>query len=457
MPNVAAAAADIATAQVSLDSALANLATTDTAPPVVVSVGDDLQALIDASPSDTTFRIKPDYVCGDINVRKPVTLQHHDLDQLPLALVAPDAVLPRIVGQIFTDAPCVLQGIGIDGDPARAGITLIVNQVDGGTVFDRVRARGSSNGQRRGMWLAAPNVAFVRSAITNIWYLNETQAILTERDSHGLLVEDSLLQASSMAFLAGGGDCWSPWRIPHNLTFRRTEFSRPPEWKGRTDMAQAKNCFELKAAIGVKADHCAFNYNWAGGQSGHAISIGVRNQNNRDPWNTVEDVELLDCTADHVSGLFIILGRDYKYPSDVIRRIHVARFRCTDLSAQTWGGFGRVVELQGGGNDIQIEDLTVVKGLGGINSFLQFTNPLYTFGRFVAKNWDVPEGTYGAAHDGTGWNNTTATPPTPPPPVRGTPTITYFLPGATWQGITVRRPAGNANWQYPVGTTVVPA
>ncbi len=457
MPDIAAAAADIALAQASLDSALARLATTDTAPAVWVNAGDNLQAMIDNEPSGTTFRIKPDWTGGDLTVRKPVTLQHHGIDELPLARIANETVLPTIRGQIFTDAPCVLQGIGIDGDPARSGITLIVNQVDGGVVFDRVRARGSASGQRRGMWLAAPNVSLHRSTITNIWYANETQAILTERDGHNLLVDDCLLQASSMPFMAGGGDCWSPWRIPHNLTFRRTEFSRPPEWRGRTDMAQAKNWFELKAAIGVRVEQCLFRYNWHGGQNGHGISIGVRNQYNRDPWNTVEDVEFIDCVADHTSGLFIILGRDYTNPSDVIRRIRISKFTCTDLSAASWGGLGRVVELQGGGYDLTFEDLVVTKGAGGTNSFLQFTNPLYPFTRFVAKNWDVPEGTYGAAHDGTGWNNTSATPPTPAPPVRGTQTINYFLPGATWQNVTLRRPAGNVNWQYPAGTTVVPA
>lgn len=435
-------------AKLSIDEAIALDNVTPPPPGIVVNQGDNLQSMMDGAAPDTVFRIKPNFACGDIVCRKSVTLEHYDFNQLPNALISETAGLPTINGQIFTDAPTILNGIGIEGDPARPHITLIVNQGAGNVLLNRTRARGSANGQRRGMWLAAPNLVMLRSSITNIFYANETQALLTERDANGVVAEDCLFQASSMPVLVGGGDCWEPWRIPRAMRFTRCEFSRPPEWQNG-DRAHRlwKNCFEVKNGVDIQVRQSVLKYNSAAGQTGHLLSLGVRNQYGRDPWSIVEDIVFEDNLCEHTSGAIAILGRDYSYPSDVMRRILLKNNQFKDVSAQTWGGNGVVLAIQGGPQDLTIDGLTVEKGAGSLNSLITFTNPTHKGVRFVARNWDVPEGTYSIQHDGTGAST-----------LRGAAVLQEFMPGYTWENITIRRTGTpGAPVAYPAGTTLITA
>lgn len=413
-------------------------------PFVSVGMGDNLESLIANGVAGTIYKLPTAYSCGSITISKPCTIMRDEI--LPDQRITASAQLPRVNGQIYASAPDISL-IGLEVLGTVASNTLVMATSPNFTM-NKVRLMGSPNGQKRGVYAAAPNINISQSHIGNCWYSSDSQAILTERDVDGLFVHDCFLEASGENFMAGGGDALASTRMPKNMTFTNCHFYKPEHWRSQASTGN-KNLFELKMAQKVKVDNCIFENNWVDAQVGYGIVLSVRNQYGRDPYAVIEDVEFTNCTMKHVAAGISILGRDYLYSSDVMKRVKFKNFTLEDVSS-VYGGNGRTLQLQGGPQDLVFEDFKVITSTpGNIHSAIEFSQPQHPFNGLVFRNVEFYEGWYGVQHTGDGF------PTGVTPPLRGTQTLNYFNPnGYVWDGVKIHD--GPNNWNYPVGTTIIP-
>lgn len=420
-----------------------DLLITPPVPFVTVNPGDNLESLIANGAVGTIYSIPATYATGNLDITKPCTLKYSGV--LDPVRMTQSVGLPTINGQITVSAPDVtLQGIGVLGTVPSNTLLMAMSP---GLTLDRVRLRGSAGGQKRALYVAAANISVLKSDLSNCWYSDDSQAILTERDADGLFVDDCYLEASGENFMAGGGDALSEARMPKNITFLNSLFAKPNSWRTQAGTGN-KNLFELKMAKQVKVDNCIFENSWVDAQVGYGIVLTVRNQYGRDPYATIEDVEFTNCTLRHVAAGISILGRDYLSPSGIMKRVKFKNFTLEDLSSSAYGGNGRTLQLQGGVQDLTFEDFKMVSP-GSVHSAIEFGQPSYPFANLTFRNVELYEGSYGIQHTGDGFPVGTTH------PLRGAQTLTYFNPnGYVWENVTIHK--GPNKWAYPTGTIIVP-
>ena len=100
-----------------------------------------------------------------------------------------------------------------------------------------------------------------------------------------------------------------------------------------------KNTIELKNAQRVRIEGNVIENNWQASQSGYAIVLTPRNQDNTAPWTVVQDVTIRSNIVRHVNGAINILGSDYSSStgSQLTRRISIVNNVFDDISSAAWG------------------------------------------------------------------------------------------------------------------------
>jgi hypothetical protein len=426
-----------------LDQALSEIDLLIT-PPVLsydVQDGDNLESLIANGTVGTIYKIPSTFQSGAITISKPCTLTQAGVQLTGRA--TPTDVLPTINGQIFIEAPDVrLTRIKVQGVTPSHNLVMVHEP---NLWLDRVVLKGSSNGQKRGVYAIAPNLTVTQSWLGGFWYSDDSQAILSERGLNGALIDDCYLEASGENLMLGGGDALTPEGIPQNIVIKNSHFSKPEVWRTQAGTGN-KNLFELKMARNVKVDNCLFENSWVDAQVGYGIVLSVRNQYGRDPWATIEDVEFTNCTLRHVAGGISILGRDDLHVSGVMKNVSFKNFTIEDLSKSLYGTNGRTLQLQGGPENLSFEDFKVVNS--NVHSAIEFGQPIHPFKGLSFRNVEFYEGNYGVQHMGNGFPEGTVQ------PLRGAQTLAYFNPnGYVWENVTIHK--GPNKWTYPANTIIV--
>jgi hypothetical protein len=355
----------------------------------------------------------------------------------------PTDPLPTINGQVYVEAPDVnLVKVKVLGTTP-SNTLVIMNKPN--LLLDMVVLQGSPNGQKRGVYVASSGFSALDSWLGGFWYSDDSQALLSERDADGVVVDNCYLEASGENVMFGGGDALAESRMPKNISFTNCHFNKPNTWRFQASTGN-KNLFELKMAKNVKVDNCLFENSWVDAQVGYGIVLTVRNQYGRDPYATIENVEFTNCTMKHVAGGISILGRDYLQPSEVMKNVSFKNFTIEDLSNAAYGGNGRTLQLQGGVQNLSFEDFKVVNS--SVHSAIEFLKPQQPFSGLSFKNVEFYEGNYGIQHDGSGFPAGTTL------PLRGVQTLEYFNPnGYVWENVTIHK--GPNKWTYPAGTILV--
>ena len=119
-----------------------------------------------------------------------------------------------------------------------------------------------------------------------------------------------------------------------------------------------KNLIEFKNAQRVTIDGNVLEYNWSGGQSGHAIVLTPRNQDGGAPWSIVRGITITNNVIRHVSGVLNVLGTDYRFPSQPLSDVVFRNNLVVDLSAANWGGAGQLL-LTSGRRNLTLDHNTV--------------------------------------------------------------------------------------------------
>jgi hypothetical protein len=330
------------------------------------------------------------------------------------------------------------------GTAAQSSLMLVPHHLE----FDRVLISGDPTaGQKRGIAANATEVSIINSDIRGIRAVGQdSQAIAAWNTPGPIVISNNYLEAAGENVLVGGADINLPNVVPSNIVVDGNFMTKDVAW--RNSSWTVKNLFELKAARRVTVRRNTFQYNWGGGQSGFAIVFTPRNQNGKNPWAVVEDVEFSGNIVSHSGSAFNLLGHDDMFPSGQLARVQIKDNLVFDIAAATWAGNGIFAQIGGEPRDITIDHNTVFHD-GNILTFYSGTYPNAvgvkvtggpTLG-FVFTNNLLKHNAFGIFGSGQAFGNGT---------------LAYYAPGAVVQrnvmatntpSIASRYPADN---QFPL-------
>lgn len=408
---------------------------------ITVAPGQNLQAAIDAAKPGDTILLQPGavYPGGLILPAKSgssyITIRSAANDAyLPPAGVrvtpAYASQLPKIQGGT-AGLPAIMTALGAhhwrlqflelvdtwpygdilalgDGSSAQNSLATVAHDL----VVDRVYIHGvPGQEQKRGIALNSAYTTITDSYISDIRLTNgDAQAIAGWNGPGPFTITNNYLEATGENFLLGGSDPPIYGLVPSDITFTKNTVTKQPSW--RTMGYAVKNLIEFKNAQRVTIDGNVLEYNWSGGQSGHAIMLTPRNQDGGAPWSTVQKITITNNVIRHVSGVLNILGTDYRYPSQPLSDITFRNNLVVDLSKANWGGAGQLLLTSGGTNLVLDHNTVFTDGTSVVYADYPAVNG------FTFTNNIIPDNAWAVMGAGS---------------AEGTGTLHTFFPGATFQ------------------------
>jgi subtilase family serine protease len=195
-----------------------------------------------------------------------------------------------------------------------------------------------------------------------------------------------------------------------------------------------KNLFELKVGERVRVHGNLLEHSWKESQVGAAVLLTPRNPDATSPGIYVRDVTFTGNLVRHAGGGFQIEGYDSSQTTAQTRRITIADNIFDDITAATWGGTGRWIQIGSGPSDVTIDHNTVLHDGPAIFVYGGSYGAEQTVANLRFTNNLLKHNTYGIVGNGRGY---------------GTDTLTAYFPGALLQRNTL---AGGASARYPAGT-----
>jgi hypothetical protein len=314
------------------------------------------------------------------------------------------------------------------GSGAERDRTLVPSNI----TLDRVVVRGhATNGQKRGITLNSANTQIVNSYIAGVRLVGqESQAIAGWNGPGPFVIENNYIEAAAIGVLFGGAVPAIDQLVPSDIVIRRNHIVRPVSWRGGAWMV--KNLLELKNARNVQIDGNVIENNWEKDQNGFAILFTPRASGTA-PWSTVEHVRFENNIVRHSGSAINVTGYDNLAPTRQLRDLVIRNNLFTDINSGTWGGSGVFLQIGDEAADVHVEHNTVLQ-TGHIVSVYGGTPtaPRVSTGfRFVSNI--VNHNAYGIYGNGVGTGN---------------PAIATYLPGSVIVGNVMA--GGNAG-VYPTG------
>jgi hypothetical protein len=282
-----------------------------------------------------------------------------------------------------------------DGSSAQNSLSMVAYNL----IVDRLYIHGvSGQQQKRGIALNSADTTITNSYISDIRLVGgDSQAIAGWNGPGPFTITNNYLEATGENFMLGGGGVHIQDLVPSDVVFRGNTVSKRPEW--RWEAYTIKNLIEFKNAQRVTIEGNVLEYNWASGQSGHAIVLTPRNDEGRAPWSVVQQVQITNNVIRHVGGVLNVLGADYVYPSRPLTDITFSNNLVVDLSRANWGGAAQLL-LTSGGNNITLDHNTV---------FTDGTSVVYADGAqvngFRFTNNIIPDNAWAVMGGGTSEGN----------------------------------------------------
>ena len=310
-----------------------------------------------------------------------------------------------------------------DGSYAQTSLSVVAHDL----VVDHVYVHGvSGQEQKRGIALNSASTTIKDSYISDIRLTNgDSQAIAGWNGPGPYTITNNYLEATGENFLLGGSDPPIYGLVPSDVVLTRNTLSKQPSW--RNQGYAVKNLIELKNAQRVTIDGNVIEYNWSGGQSGHAIVLTPRNQDGAAPWSIVQQIQITNNVIRHVAGVLNVLGTDDRYStlplSDVVFRNNLV----SDLSGANWGGAAQLL-LTNGGRNITVDHNTVFSD----GTSMVYADGAQVFG-FVFTNNIIPDNSWAVMGSSV---------------AEGTPTLNVFFPGWTFSRNVI---IGGQSSAYPAG------
>lgn len=250
----------------------------------------------------------------------------------------------RIIGVEVSTVPGVRLNFGLVKMGA-TGWQRTVEQSPTDIVLDRCYIHGRDElNLSRGVALNGARQAIIDSYISECHAVGfDSQAICGWNGPGPFKIVNNYLEASGENVLFGGADPTIQGLVPSDIESRGNYCSKPLSWWSR-HLGYAgvswsvKNLFELKNAQRVLIEGNTFENNWVHSQNGYAILFTVRNQDGRAPWSVVQDVTFTNNIVRHTASGINILGQDYNFSSQQVKRIKIANNLFYDVDGTRWGG-----------------------------------------------------------------------------------------------------------------------
>jgi hypothetical protein len=401
----------------------------------IVGPADDLLAVIEGAPSGSVILIDPSYT-GELShwtLTKTLTLKTSG--DLPPFRATLDDDLPVLRGFLEIMAPNVtLIGLRFE-TPTKEGTAITAGP---GMTMERCVVMGSPEGAHRGILVNVADVTITGCHVGNIWRDIDTQAIAGWNGTRNLLVDDCFLEASGENVLFGGADCSNEETIPQDITVSGCHLFKPLSWRDKPGLT-AKNLYELKNGKRIVMINCLLENSWANGQVGFAVVLTVRNQDGSNPFATIEDCLIENCTTRNSAGGINVMGLDDYNPSKPMSGM-VIRNNSFENISYDFGGNGRQIQISGGPVNLMIEN-NLFSCLGLVNTFITFDQPDKKLSGFIFRGNQGHEGEYGIM-------GTDA-------PGGGKVAVDFYCPnGYAWENNTVIDD-GERDIEYPPGTVLV--
>jgi hypothetical protein len=366
-----------------MSAASADRAAAQTAAPIVVAAGGNLQAALDqAQPGQTielqagatfdgNFVLPAKAGTGVITVRTsasdaqlptgtrvgpaqaPLLPTLRSINTMPALRTAAGAKNWRLIGLRFTSpggGDLASLGDGAERDRTR---------VPSGIVLDRVIVSGNlTAGQKRGIALNSADTQIVNSHITGIRLAGqESQAIAGWNGPGPYLIENNYIEAGAIGILFGGAVPAIDQLVPGDITIRRNQITRPVAWRGGTWMV--KNLLELKNARDVLIEGNVIENNWAADQAGFAVVLTPRASGTA-PWTVIERVRFENNLVRHSGSALNVLGYDGTATTRQLHDLVIRNNEFTDIDGGAWGGGGIFLQMGDEAADVHVEHNTVM-------------------------------------------------------------------------------------------------
>lgn len=183
---------------------------------------------------------------------------------------------------VATDRAAVIGGSPNVSDPLQQPDDL---------TMDGIAVVAMAGGGKRGVEMHTRAFTMRRSFVAGFFYSGaDSQAFLACNGPGPYLLEDSQFQASGENVMFGGGTIKSAAMVPDGITLRHLLLDKPQAWRQKS--GTVKNSLEFKAGKNVLVEDVVIDGCWKDAQSGNAIVLTPRNQNNDSPWTVVRDVVL---------------------------------------------------------------------------------------------------------------------------------------------------------------------
>lgn len=324
---------------------------------------------------------------------------------------APEWAILDLLGNTFVEAvvidkPLTVRNGTIQAPPNCNDIVILREShitLNGGLV---INGDGTT---KRGIMNDAMFVEIDNIQVRNIRRAGqESQALAMWNTPGPLKVTNSVLEAGSIPFLAGGSQPVTPNTIATGLLFDNCLFTRPIAWQGQDVVC--KNAFELKSAQDVVVRNCTLENVWKQGQAASAIVLTAVNYGNS-PEAVVQNVLFENCGIRNVGAGVNGIGYGQHTNGGVVtptRQGNNWRFiNCNwEISMARNGGNGALVMLGREPKDIYFDGGFCTMDGG---AFLRQTEPSIPIQDFSLQNMTIkPIGTYGVftpvGSRGVGWN-----------------------------------------------------
>ena len=227
----------------------------------------------------------------------------------------------RLVGLEITAHESVLQSYGLVFLGTSGSQQSTYDQVPDHLIIDRCYIHGHAEGSimKFGVRLNCSNGAIIDSYISDFHSIGfDAQAISGTNGPGPFKIINNYLEGAGENILFGGGATTIPGLIPSDIEIRQNFFYKPLSWWILHPTYEGKhwtikNLFELKTGKRVLLDGNILENSWSDlpvGQSGYAILLTVRTENNGSPQADVSDVTITNNIVRNAGSGITLSGTD---------------------------------------------------------------------------------------------------------------------------------------------------
>ena len=337
----------------------------------------------------------------------------------PCTRVAPSDVVHMPTIEVLAGAGGAIQTasgsnhyrfVGIEMKPVDGNYVYNVVQIGNGEttesalpnniILDRCYIHGDSvAGSRRGVLLNGAAIAVIDCYVSDFKEVGaDNQALAGYSLTGPIKIVNNYLEGAGENVIFGGSDPSVPNAVASDIEIRCNYFFKPLAWI--PSKWQVKNMLEFKNAQRVLVEGNRFENCWPAAQTGFALLLTPRNQNNTAPWCVTQDITIRRNVFINIAQGINILGIDA--PNISQRTNHILIQDNVLKCVQMPNGDGRMFEILNDPIAVTIDHNT-----GFCTEAYMMTESTPKTDSFSFTNNIVSQGLYGFVGTGMANANTT--------------------------------------------------